>query len=223
MLAGIRDRRSERELRLCTKLMVVAHPDDETFWGGATLAAEEGWGVICVTNRQEKARKKAFDEAMKILGATGIVLDLPDRRWEQSTQSEIDALTSALADYLSAATVKRVLTHSPDGETAHPFHILLSGAVTSLVDVTRLEYFNFSLEVDLARDAPDVWRLKRRAIDTYLGDEATWIDNDQRHVRLSRHECPVPASQYVRPTALLVEIYAGSSVPAAKWALETEE
>lgn len=36
------------QLEDCTKLMIVAHPDDETIWGGAHLA-DKGYFVVCLT------------------------------------------------------------------------------------------------------------------------------------------------------------------------------
>ncbi|HDR7646817.1 TPA: PIG-L family deacetylase [Bacillus mycoides] len=32
------------------KLMIVAHPDDESIFWGAALINENGWKVICLTN-----------------------------------------------------------------------------------------------------------------------------------------------------------------------------
>ena len=50
----------ELPLSNCTKLMVVAHPDDETLWGGAHLT-EGGWFVVCLTNGYNEVRKNEFE------------------------------------------------------------------------------------------------------------------------------------------------------------------
>lgn len=39
----------EQRLANCSNLMIVAHPDDETLWGGAHLS-DGGWFVVCLTN-----------------------------------------------------------------------------------------------------------------------------------------------------------------------------
>ena len=50
----------ELPLSNCTKLMVVAHPDVETLWGGAHLT-EGGWFVVCLTNGYNEVRKNEFE------------------------------------------------------------------------------------------------------------------------------------------------------------------
>ena len=41
------------------KLMIVAHPDDETIWGGGHLL-EGGYFVVCITNGENEIRKEEF-------------------------------------------------------------------------------------------------------------------------------------------------------------------
>ena len=67
----------ELPLSDCTKLMVVAHPDDETLWGGAHLT-EGGWFVVCLTNGYNEVRKNEFYEVMKESGNIGLILKYPD-------------------------------------------------------------------------------------------------------------------------------------------------
>ena len=65
----------ELPLSDCTKLMVVAHPDDETLWGGAHLT-EGGWFVVCLTNGYNEVRKNEFYEVMKESGNIGLILNI---------------------------------------------------------------------------------------------------------------------------------------------------
>ena len=57
--------------------MVVAHPDDETLWGGAHLT-EGGWFVVCLTNGYNEVRKNEFYEVIKEFGCEGMILSYPD-------------------------------------------------------------------------------------------------------------------------------------------------
>lgn len=205
--------REVMRLSTCTKLMVVAHPDDETFWGGATLARDTDWGVICLTNRDSKSRRRAFTRAVKILGAKGVILNMPDRREHPPTAEDLAWMADALRPLLETAPASVVLTHGPDGEYGHPLHQYISAEITHLIgDPDRLQYFNFSADVDLEQNAPREWALKQRAVLEYLGPESMRHPTDSLHVRLGRHEAPVSQNDYVRPTALLTQIYAGSEV-----------
>ncbi len=197
----------------CTKLMVVAHPDDETFWGGGTLAREADWGVLCLTNRGSQTRRRAFGSAMKALDTQGVILDMPDRKEHPPTSADVVWLDGILSSVLSSGRITMVLTHGPDGEYGHPLHRAISEAMARLVPTSiPLWYFNFSEQVDLERDSPDIFQKKQQAIREYLGSEHMWHDSDTRHVRLGRHEQPVPRDDYVRPTELLRTIYSGSEI-----------
>lgn len=57
--------------------MDVAHPDDETLWGGAHLT-EGGWFVVCLTNGYNEVRKNEFYEVIKKFGCEGMILSYPD-------------------------------------------------------------------------------------------------------------------------------------------------
>ena len=47
----------EEKISSIDNVMIVAHPDDETLWGGEQLL-KENYLVICITNGDNKIRKK---------------------------------------------------------------------------------------------------------------------------------------------------------------------
>ena len=59
-------------------IMIVAHPDDETIWGGGHLLKDK-YLVICLTNGNNKTREKEFNEVMNKTHNQGIILDYPDK------------------------------------------------------------------------------------------------------------------------------------------------
>ena len=59
------------------KLMIVAHPDDESFWGGAHLL-EDDYLVVCITCGPAKRRVEEFKKAMAITKDEYIMLGYPD-------------------------------------------------------------------------------------------------------------------------------------------------
>ena len=59
------------------KLMIVAHPDDESFWGGAHLL-EDDYLVVCITCGPVKRRVEEFKKAMAITKDEYIMLGYPD-------------------------------------------------------------------------------------------------------------------------------------------------
>lgn len=194
--------------------MVVAHPDDETLWGGATLARERGWGVICMTHATTRPRRRSFEEAMRRLGAVPAIFDVPDRRTGEVKPQDQEEMASILRPILGRPGVEQILTHSPDGETGHRIHMAISDVVSAIAAPATLHYFSFKPELDLQRDDPVVWAQKTEALRAYFDPLESAPGNDGLHIQLSRHEWPVPADEYRRPNELLLSVYRGSTVPA---------
>src|SRR2546430_15352134 len=59
---------SSRGVPRPSKVMIVAHPDDESLFGGETLTSSSGWTDICVTNCNNQPRGCEFLEAMNSNG-----------------------------------------------------------------------------------------------------------------------------------------------------------
>ena len=132
----------------CSKLMIVAHPDDETFWGGGHLLENRnGYLVVCLTNGFNPVRAFEFNSAMNIGGSTGIILSYPDTiggvrdGWANCSS----AIEADLATLLSYKNWEVVATHSTSGETGHAQHLLTNKYVTSaclkMGQTSRLKYF----------------------------------------------------------------------------------
>lgn len=132
----------------CSKLMIVAHPDDETFWGGGhLLESRNGYLVVCLTNGFNPVRLFEFNSAMNISGSTGIILSYPDTiggvrdGWANCSS----AIEADLATLLSYKNWEMVATHSTSGETGHAQHLLTNKYVTSaclkMGQTSKLKYF----------------------------------------------------------------------------------
>ncbi len=105
------------------RLLVVAHPDDETiFFAGALLTKRDlPWHVICLTDANAdgrgKERHKEFLAATKHLGVKGAdQWSYPDIFAERLPVDEIAERLRALPP------PKEVYTHGPFGEYGHPHH-----------------------------------------------------------------------------------------------------
>lgn len=114
-----------------TKLMVVAHPDDETLWGGAHLT-EGGWFVVCLTNGYKEVRKNEFYNVIRESGNVGLILKYPDlvdgkrSNWTK----EKPQIAKDLDFLMSYKRWGMVATHNPNGEYGHIHHKMTSSLTT---------------------------------------------------------------------------------------------
>lgn len=114
-----------------TKLMVVAHPDDDILWGGGHLS-EGGWLVICLTNEYNDKRNAEFNHAMDVVNAKRLIMAYPDlvnhrrNNWSScktGIQKDIDLL-------MKYKKWDQIVTHNPDGEYGHIHHKMVSQVMT---------------------------------------------------------------------------------------------
>lgn len=177
----------------CDKLMIVAHPDDESLWGGAHLK-EGKWFVVCMTNNYTQSRKIEYYRMLVLAGQKGMMLDYPDmyyiynknlkKEWQKDDWSHVyDAATEDIRTLITYKNWDQIATHSPTGETSHIHHLKIDAAVTkecknyNIFD--KLWYFGKfytkgNIPVDLPRLSDEEIAFKQRLIDVYQG-EATPI------------------------------------------------
>ena len=113
------------------KLMIVAHPDDETLWGGANLIKDK-YFVVCITNGYNWQRARDFKEILKFTNNSGIILNYPDRLANITDDwSEVKSgILKDLSIILNYKNWTKIVTHGLEGTTGHIHHIKISEYVT---------------------------------------------------------------------------------------------
>lgn len=176
-------------LAQCTKLMIVAHPDDETLWGGAHLT-EQGYFVVCLTNGNVSVRKREFETVIRKSGNKGIILSYPDlvngerSRWI----SEKSKIAKDLDVILKYKKWDFVVTHNPDGEYGHIHHKMTNRLVTEsyyrCICKNDLYYFgryyvNITPEMEKTRISSKQEELKRGLYTIYKSQVGAITSNIQ--------------------------------------------
>lgn len=114
-------------------IMIVAHPDDETIWGGMHLIKDK-YLVICLTNGDNKTRAQEFNDVIKQTDDLGIILDYPDKtngkrdNWSNSQKN----IKNDLNYLLQKQSFSKIVTHNPSGEYGHQHHKMTSSIVTNI-------------------------------------------------------------------------------------------
>lgn len=124
------------------KLMIVAHPDDETIWGANHLLKDD-YLVVCITCGNNKIRVNEINKVLKYSNDKLIMLNFPDKilgkrsNWKND-EEEIKKDIKKILEYKNWDVV---VTHNPDGEYGHIHHKMTSKIVTNLYDKDNLYYF----------------------------------------------------------------------------------
>ena len=120
-----------------TKLMIVAHPDDELIFGGGELIKHGSeYKVVCITNKDNKTRSKEFENVMKALNVSSYEMwNFKDSLYDKISNYDLDLFTKLLSkDW------EKIVTHNPIGEYGHPKHKRLFETIKLLTN----EFYVFS-------------------------------------------------------------------------------
>lgn len=127
------------------KLMIVAHPDDETIWGGGHLI-EGGYLVVCLTDSHKKGRKNEFVNAVIKANETNIpiILDFPDKTFgiRDNWFGIKGKITNTVNSIIKMKDWDLIVTHNKDGEYGHIQHKAVS-------DIVKNEYTKLGKQDDL--------------------------------------------------------------------------
>jgi LmbE family N-acetylglucosaminyl deacetylase len=144
------------------KLMIVAHPDDETLWGGANLFKDR-YFVVCLTNGFNLKRANDFKELLKFTNNSGIILNYPDLQDNiRDDWSEVRiGILKDLSKLLNYQYWDKIVTHGPDGTTGHIHHKKTCKYVTQIVkkynEYDNLYYFGkFYTKTKLPKYLPKI-------------------------------------------------------------------
>jgi LmbE family N-acetylglucosaminyl deacetylase len=144
-------------------LVVVAHPDDESFGLGAILDAFTGAGarveVLCLTHGEASTlhgtsgdlatvREAELALASEVLGVTRTTLhDHPDGAVNEVCQARLAAEVVAVADSTHPGGV---LVFDTDGVTGHPDHVAATSAAVLAAEMLDLPVLGWTLPETVA-------------------------------------------------------------------------
>lgn len=134
------ERLAELDLTGITHLMIVAHPDDETLWGGAHIA-DGGYLVVCITNGYNATRSAEFQAVMQASNNVGLILSYPDKvagKRDDWTHVRSQIQTD-LEKVMTYQPWEDIVTHNAKGEYGHIHHKMTHQIVTALYDANQLQ------------------------------------------------------------------------------------
>lgn len=129
------------DLSEINKLMIVAHPDDETIWGGAHLL-NDNYLVVCITCGRNQMRVKEIKKALDYSNDKLIMLNFPDKVFGKRSDwaEEKPEIISDLRTIINYKKWDLIVTHNPKGEYGHEHHKMTSRIVTD-ISTKKLYYF----------------------------------------------------------------------------------
>lgn len=165
----------KEEMKERNNLMIVAHPDDETLWGGNHLI-NESYFIVCLTNKGNNVRRKEFEQMLERTDSKGVILDYPDKvngeisNWDK----EIEDITKDLDYVIHFKDWEKIVTHNEKGEYGHIQHIKTFGIVDTLTK-NNLYVFQFSKkgkqltpkELDLKKNILSIYESQFSVIDKF--------------------------------------------------------
>jgi LmbE family N-acetylglucosaminyl deacetylase len=122
-----------------SKIMIVAHPDDESLFGGEALTSSCGWTVVCVTNATNERRRQEFANAMSSIGANYTILGHFDHLESGNFSPRLE---EQLKDLLDEFPYEMIVTHNERGEYGHPQHRAVHHMVRRLAGHRALYVFH---------------------------------------------------------------------------------
>lgn len=124
------------------KLMIVAHPDDETLWGGKALI-EDDYLVVCITCGKVKSRVFEFVNVMHTTNDKYIMLGYPDKtNGERDNWDTVyEDITKDLKEIIKLKDWELIVVHNPEGEYGHIHHKMTSNIVTDIVENKDILYY----------------------------------------------------------------------------------
>jgi len=169
-----------------TRLMIVAHPDDELIFGGAELINHgPEYKVVCLTNNSNTTRKYEFESVMKELNVgSWEMLDYEDTL---NPTEEYD-----LSGIINSKNWEMVVTHNPIGEYGHPQHKLVFDTIKKLTN--NFHVFGKS-DIKLDKDILDIkeklltlYKSEHSIISQLLTNNGDWFKSNNRNTNYIEFE-----------------------------------
>lgn len=137
------------------KLMIVAHPDDESLWGYYQLNSEKGWKIICITNSENNVR---VNEIKNIANHFDAALEMWNFQDSPIRYNFSPIIYKKIFNEINKQNVKMVVTHNPLGEYGHIQHKKVSQIVLT---VSNKPTYVFSYSSDNIHEKNPICKLKK--------------------------------------------------------------
>ena len=177
------------DLTSIKKVMITAHPDDETLWGGGHLIEGE-YLVVCMTHGWNPKRRTAFEQTMRTTNDKYLILDY--RKTFSNGKYETDMLSTcknAMQEdinlILSYKKWDLIATHNPFGEYGKFLHKTISQMVTQCYNKMTNKsatlyyfgrYYNSSNKIPGEQIAPELLAIKNSMVGRYYPTAKGAID-----------------------------------------------
>jgi len=155
------------------KLMIVAHPDDETIFGFSELDLDNNWKVVSVSDHlrpDEVSGMVEFKQAMKFYG----IIDY--EMWDFEASLNIHFPSEELGDrvgkLINSDNWSKIVTHNPIGEYGNIQHKDVFDSVRKNTD----EFYVFCKTTKRIDD--DVWNRKQKVLDIYNKTQDSYFKSD---------------------------------------------
>ena len=137
------------------KLLIIAHPDDETLWGYYQLKENKGWKILCVTNANNTIRVNELKNIAIYFDTALEIWNYKDSAFHYNMHPQ---LYKDIANEINKPNVKMVLTHNPFGEYGHIQHIKVSNVVLT---VSKKPTYVFSYTSNNKNKQNEICNLKK--------------------------------------------------------------
>lgn len=180
----------KEEKKIYNKLMIVAHPDDDTIFGGEHLV-DDDYVVVCVTCGVNPTRLQEFKTVMNYSDDKYIYLKHTDlyRGFISRWSGEKDDVKDDLEQIINSQNWEMIVTHNPDGEYGHIQHILINEIVTKEVeDKSKLYYFGKYYTNDYIKEEDnnnETFNKKKPMLEMYKSQR---LNEKSRYNYMFRHE-----------------------------------
>jgi pyruvyltransferase len=184
-------------------IMIVAHPDDELFFGWKELLKDNNWFIICLTHGDDNLRSDKFKKVMNILNLDYIMYSFPDYyntgslKWNNDVMTNI---TKLINKELKNINYHKIVTHNPHGEYGHYHHRVTSKIVTKLLQDRNEEYklYYFGFNHNFYQELPKIYDT---CLEVYFTKQQQNNDKSiQGHKQLSKISTIIRSKDYIDNT-----------------------
>ena len=168
-------------------LIIVAHPDDETLWGGAHIIKKR-FLIVCVTCGDNSKRYREIKSVAKMSDNKFLALWYPDKtkNVRDDWSSYYNNIYDDLKYIMNYKKWNTIVTHNPSGEYGHQHHKMTNEIVTNIYNELDLSgdlyYFGqYYTKKQLKKNKQNIHR-------TYKIDKKTQNFKNQKMIKRYRSQ-----------------------------------